>query len=464
MAYNPISLGSQSQTLSQAVTLAMDNNGPVKIYDGTNTAGVSGAVGTTASGTSTAESSGVITSYTTKSFAFTFTGSTAGTFWDVANFASVKVQINTQYTTSTLYFAASNDAVNFYSQALMIWNSGTTSPVASTTSGSVGYSGPISGRYFKLYVTGVNSNAGTVAGTVTFSTAPYNSLSMGVQSYSSISGFTSSNSTSVGALGSIATSSSVSGYAFYNVLVSGTYSLAFTITASPDAGVTYTNIPVYDQTNSRWFAPGAVISPNAANASQNYLVPSFPSSASVRVTVATYTSGTATIKFSTQGSAVPYVPTTLYDAPNNATLPSNVVSSGGVAQASLPTATTIGNIVPRLHDKFGREVVLLNAMRDLVTTVNVSFSTTTGVIIAAAASIFYDLSSLVIANTSTTGTTVTIQDGATNRLTFFVPGGETRGITYATPLPQAAVNTAWNVSISSAVTSIVVSASFIQNK
>lgn len=82
------------------------------------------------------------------------------------------------------------------------------------------------------------------------------------------------------------------------------------------------------------------------------------------------------------------------------------------------------------------------------------------------AGVFHDLSSIVIANSSSSKVTVTIRDAtaapAAGRITFEVPAGETRGIAYPKERPQRVADNNWTAELSSAVTDVKISAVFVK--
>lgn len=146
----------------------------------------------------------------------------------------------------------------------------------------------------------------------------------------------------------------------------------------------------------------------------------------------------------------------------------NPVKVGGQARTTNPTAVQDGDRSNFITDKLGKQVVV-NSIRDLktvqqTTITNSTAETTIGTAVAAT---FLDLYSLVLTNTSATGTTVTIKDATagTTRLVIYVPANDTRGIalTESAAIPQAAVNNNWTATCGTAVTSLEVTALFVRN-
>lgn len=147
----------------------------------------------------------------------------------------------------------------------------------------------------------------------------------------------------------------------------------------------------------------------------------------------------------------------------------NPVKIGYVAQTALPTAVSAGQVVDSNGDKFGRGVIIPFGQRDIVlpmTQLTLSGTTTETSLITAVASTFLDLISLVVINTSAAATQVDFRDstGGTIRLSLYVPAGDTRGVVFSTPFPQAAVNTAWTAKCGTSVSSIIITGSYITNK
>jgi hypothetical protein len=151
------------------------------------------------------------------------------------------------------------------------------------------------------------------------------------------------------------------------------------------------------------------------------------------------------------------------------TVPANAFYQGINPKTALPAAATAGNLVGATGDVFGRQVVITQAMRDIVlpmTQLTLTSTTTETSLIAAVASTFLDLVSVVVINTSATVCQVDFRDSTagTIRLTLMVPPTDTRGVVYSVPLPQNAVNTAWTAKCGTSVASIIITGSYITNK
>lgn len=92
-------------------------------------------------------------------------------------------------------------------------------------------------------------------------------------------------------------------------------------------------------------------------------------------------------------------------------------------------------------------------------------STAETILINATPGYYCDIISLVIINTSASPTKVDFRDSpaGTIRMSLYVPGGDTRGISLVTPLPQAVADYAWTVENNAGVSSITISGTYITN-
>ena len=150
-----------------------------------------------------------------------------------------------------------------------------------------------------------------------------------------------------------------------------------------------------------------------------------------------------------------------------ATAPTKALATSGLAATALPTAVTGGQAVLPMTDKFGRQVVLTGAPRDIVGTAALTITASTGSnsLIAAIASTYCDITSLTITNSSATATLLTLSDGTTSYI-FSAGVGPGWGVTipFNPPLPAASVNTAWTLTCGTSVSSVYVVAQYIKNK
>lgn len=178
----------------------------VSLFDTDGTTGVNTLK---SDGTATGQNSlQVANSYLSVAFT-TSTVQAVGTT-DVGDYRSVSVQITTQGGSSTVAFQTSNDNSNWLNTALMQTTGTSQAPV--TTTGSVAqFYGVLTGRYFRLSVTGIAS--GSTAGTIVFSTLPTAPMTMAVTA-------TESGTWNVGS--SSATGSAVPSNAFYQGISDGT--------------------------------------------------------------------------------------------------------------------------------------------------------------------------------------------------------------------------------------------------
>lgn len=112
-----------------------------------------------------------------KEVSFTTTTAQAVGATDASNYVWVSVQIQSQGTSSTVTFQASNDNTNWYSMALS-QTSATLSAGLTNTTGTGVFHGALPSRYFRLNVTGIS--AGTTSGTIEFFSQAHGLHSLGV--------------------------------------------------------------------------------------------------------------------------------------------------------------------------------------------------------------------------------------------------------------------------------------------
>lgn len=131
---------------------------------------------------------------------------------------------------------------------------------------------------------------------------------------------------------------------------------------------------------------------------------------------------------------------------------------GGYAITSLPTAVANADVVNNVADKYGRQVMIPGTIRDLVgtQTTTISASTSETTIFTAAASVYNDLTALVISNTSATPARVDFRDTTAGSVLFsiYVPAGDVRGVAFNRPIPQTSVNTNWTAQSSASITDL----------
>jgi hypothetical protein len=144
------------------------------------------------------------------------------------------------------------------------------------------------------------------------------------------------------------------------------------------------------------------------------------------------------------------------DGATNAAPPANAILQGFVAATALPSANTATDTVAPMADKFGRQVVLNNAMRDLIKTtggVQTTNATQTTLLAAQGSGVFADLVDLFISTESATACTVSLTDG-TNTYKLNLANQQGAGLHWdpPTPMPAASSNTAWQVTGCASVT------------
>lgn len=155
-------------------------------------------------------------------------------------------------------------------------------------------------------------------------------------------------------------------------------------------------------------------------------------------------------------------------AASGASASGNPVSTGLLAATSLPTAVSNAQMVREMSDVFGRGVVIPQAPRDLVDDEILTITSSTSVtsFTKSTASTFYDITSIVIENKSSTGTEVIIydNDGTTERVRFYVPATDTRGIVYQVPLKAASSGVVWKAKTVTSVASVYITLNYVKNK
>jgi len=148
-------------------------------------------------------------------------------------------------------------------------------------------------------------------------------------------------------------------------------------------------------------------------------------------------------------------------------VPTGAYYQGGLAQTTLPTAATAGNLTGMMVDKYGRQIVVTNTIRDLTTSQTTTISTTTETTIATAtASVFNDITAIWVNNTSASAVRVDFRDTTAGSILFqlYIPAGDVRGFTFNTPYAQTSVNTNWTAQCSAALTDIRITTLYIKNK
>ena len=144
------------------------------------------------------------------------------------------------------------------------------------------------------------------------------------------------------------------------------------------------------------------------------------------------------------------------------------ITEGGLAKTANPAAVDDGDVVNALHDKLGKRISI-PALREVkaIQTTTITGTSETTIVTAGGAGMFKDLYRLVMTNSSATAVTITIKDATagTTRYVFAVPAGATVGFSAdaGSAAIQSAANNAWTATVSSAVTSIVITAETVAN-
>lgn len=153
---------------------------------------------------------------------------------------------------------------------------------------------------------------------------------------------------------------------------------------------------------------------------------------------------------------------------SGSSLTANPVTTGGLAETTVPTAVADGQVVNSQHDIYGRQVVIggLRSNKGIQQT-TITSSTAETTVVTADATYKLDVYGFVFANKSASATLVTVKDATsgTTRGIFYVPAGDTRGMML--PLdaawPQAAANNNWTVTCGTSIDSLYVTALYVKN-
>lgn len=202
----------------------------IAVSDGTNSANV------LAPGTAQPGGNALLTAGTTQTATFSVTSPSAGTAYDVSNYASVRVQITAQYsgTSPTVNFQASNDGTNWYATSLTRCDAGAANGVVSAATATTGvaiFTGSLHARYFRLNFTGAYSS-GATTGVIMFSTAAELPSSLTINTNSPMGSAVPSNGFYMGVKGSSGNLTGLSNYGdagvsgtTINALLAGSFSV-----------------------------------------------------------------------------------------------------------------------------------------------------------------------------------------------------------------------------------------------
>ena len=143
------------------------------------------------------------------------------------------------------------------------------------------------------------------------------------------------------------------------------------------------------------------------------------------------------------------------------------IKLGGKARQTNPTAVADADRTDAMFDDLGRQVVVLNQVRDLVVTNTAALSNTdeTTILSAGAAGVFHDLVSLDFTNASATAVTVSVRDATagTVRMTFNLAANGGVAKVYITPWPQTTAANNWTAQLSAGSITVNVNVQAVKN-
>jgi len=190
----------------------------------------------------------------------------------------------------------------------------------------------------------------------------------------------------------------------------------------------------------------------------------------VRVRVSVYTSGTIGVNAVLWGDAI--APSQIKIIPHSATSSGLIKQedsahgSGDVGvfmlsvrnDANATRASADGDYQAISTDKLGRQIVTTAPRGQRVkNAITLTTTTETTLLSAGGASIFNDITKLLIANTSGTDVRVDFRDATGGSVIFsvFAPAGQTVGVSAGDdPIPQTTANNNWTAQLSAAVTDV----------
>ena len=143
------------------------------------------------------------------------------------------------------------------------------------------------------------------------------------------------------------------------------------------------------------------------------------------------------------------------------------VKIGGKARQTNPAAVADADRTDATFDDIGRQVVVLNHVRDLETHAKITLTSTTETTLlsAAGAGIFHDVTKIIITNTSATAVRVDIRDATAGTTVLEVAIAANGGavLDFPVPLKQATANNNWTAQLSAAVTDVRVFMQAVKN-
>ena len=329
-------------------------------------------------------------------------------------------------------------------------------------------SAPVGTEYGQV-VRNIPSGTQAVSGTVTVGSS---TVTIGATSVTQpVSGTVTLSSSNITTTGSITTSSTtiatgdISTYGAVAISISGTYAgVNLTFEASLDSGTTWIGVEGVRSDSTAGEGTTGVLTANTTRLwSVNTVGGCYTN---VRVRSTAFTSGSASVRIiATKNSSGREVVVTGDCNVGDPDTSNSPIKVGGIAKTTQPTASADNARVAALHDSIGRQIVVQGHMRQQVTTTQITATTTASTAgLAAVASTFLDITQLVVSNTSATAVRVDLVDGVTVRFSVYLAAsGGGAVIPFNPPLPQAVVNTAWNIQLSTAVTDVRVFMQAVKN-
>ncbi len=157
------------------------------------------------------------------------------------------------------------------------------------------------------------------------------------------------------------------------------------------------------------------------------------------------------------------------DVAHDAVDSGNPQKIGGQARTTNPTAVSDADRVNAIFDKSGKQIAVA-AIREMTGHQQTQLSNTTSettVVTAGGAGVFHDLYGLILANTGSTATTVSVRDATagTVRAVIEVPAGDTRGfmLPVDSGFKQTTANNNWTAQCDAATTALEVTALYVKN-
>jgi hypothetical protein len=179
--------------------------------------------------------------------------------------------------------------------------------------------------------------------------------------------------------------------------------------------------------------------------------------------------GTNSIGAVTQATASNFNAQVQGNVANAATDSGNPIKIGGVARTTAnPTAVSAGQRVDSFFTSTGKQVIVLQAPRGLIArqhTLISSSSTETTILAAAGASIFHDMTQLVLTNQSSGQVNVTIRDATAGSTVMVISLAGNGGavLPFNVPVTQSTANNVWTAQLSNATTIVSIFVQAVKN-